>query len=212
MRHAPITRTSTPTKLLGIWRSNVGTRNDHRNPTNHHPAVHEGCSMRPSTDSVEVIESKLRSMLRFDPETGGMYRQHPHPRPNKKDPIGCLQQNGYLYITFFGHHFICHRLAWFLHFGAWPNNIIDHINGIKTDNRISNLRDVSNSENSQNKRCHRNGKTMGVALHRPGVWRVFLPKFFNGKTRPDSQKKHLGLYPTKQEAENALVEYFENLK
>jgi hypothetical protein len=45
-----------------------------------------------------------------------------------------------------------HRVAWAIHFGAWPALEIDHINGDRADNRISNLRDVSHAENMKNRR------------------------------------------------------------
>lgn len=45
-----------------------------------------------------------------------------------------------------------HRLAWLIHYGEWPKGHIDHINGIRDDNRICNLRVVTNKINCQNKR------------------------------------------------------------
>ena len=43
-----------------------------------------------------------------------------------------------------------HRLAWLLHYGTWPEGVIDHINRDKTDNRISNLRDTTTQVNNLN--------------------------------------------------------------
>jgi hypothetical protein len=55
-----------------------------------------------------------------------------------------------------------HRLVWFLHHGAWPKQVIDHINRVKLDNRVENLRDVSAAENMLN--AERSGPHSKVIL------------------------------------------------
>jgi len=65
---------------------------------------------------------------------------------------GTLTSLGYIRINISGKHYRAHRIAWLLHYGAWPQNHIDHINGNPSDNRIVNLRDVSNVENHRNKK------------------------------------------------------------
>lgn len=69
--------------------------------------------------------------------------------------VGEQVGNGYLYkgyqkVQLFGARYLAHRLAWFYVNGCWPENQIDHINGIRNDNRIANLREATNSENRQN--------------------------------------------------------------
>lgn len=64
--------------------------------------------------------------------------------------IGSIHANGYLHALINGERFLLHRLAWFYVHGVLPSGQIDHINRIKTDNRISNLRDVTPSQNSSN--------------------------------------------------------------
>ena len=64
---------------------------------------------------------------------------------------------------------MAHRLAWLYTHGKWPSKYIDHINGVKTDNRIANLREADNGENMQNqRRARRNSKTglLGVRWNR----------------------------------------------
>lgn len=114
--------------------------------------------------------SKIRQILKFYPETGQLvwreidatvYSQtearspeslalnHNSRRAGK--PAGHLDTDGYLKIGVFGKRHGAHRLAWVIHYGCWPNGVIDHINGIPIDNRIENLRDVTQRENSRNR-------------------------------------------------------------
>ncbi len=62
---------------------------------------------------------------------------------------GSITTHGYIEIMFNKKRYYAHRLAWFLSYGEWPN-IIDHMNGIKTDNRLSNLNSVFHRQNNQN--------------------------------------------------------------
>jgi len=63
--------------------------------------------------------------------------------------------NGYLAGTFFGVAIKAHRAAWAIHYGTWPKHHIDHVNGDRSDNRISNLRAATFAENAQNKEKYR---------------------------------------------------------
>ena len=65
--------------------------------------------------------------------------------------VGSHDHYGYLELRFGDARYKAHRLAWFLYHGEWPNDDIDHINGVRDDNRIVNLRVVSNSENCKNR-------------------------------------------------------------
>ena len=57
---------------------------------------------------------------------------------------------GYGRVKINGKSVLAHRLAWALHYGEWPDGAIDHINGIKTDNRLCNLRLATRAQNQQN--------------------------------------------------------------
>ena len=67
-----------------------------------------------------------------------------------------------------------HRLAWFLYYGEFPKYVIDHINHDVTDNRLSNLRDVSVKTNCRNQLVNKDNKIgiLGVSLLKNGRYRV----------------------------------------
>ena len=77
-----------------------------------------------------------------------------------------------------------HRAIWFMCTGFPPKNEIDHINRIRDDNRISNLRDVTASVNSQNKGLYKNNKSghVGVTYRQDSnKWRATMS--VNGKRK-----------------------------
>jgi hypothetical protein len=90
-----------------------------------------------------------------------------------------------------------HRIAWLIYYGEWPKNQIDHINQDPTDNRIENLRDVTNAENSKNKTLQNNNTTgyLGVSFYNYKGY-----KKYRARIRINSIDKHLGYYDTVEEA------------
>ncbi len=76
-----------------------------------------------------------------------------------------------------------HRVAWALHYGAWPVGEIDHINGDAMDNRIENLRDVAHADNMRNvkrSKANTSGETGVTWDPQSGKWRARLNT--NGRT------------------------------
>ena len=102
----------------------------------------------------------------------------------------------------FGKTHQAHRIVWQLHNGQIPDGLqIDHINGIKDDNRIENLRLDVNKENPQNisePQCNNTSGYLGVSWNeREKKWRAQI--MVKGK------RKYLGLYDTKEEAYEAYL-------
>lgn len=84
---------------------------------------------------------RLQEMFVHDPETGSIYKK-----------IGHQTTGGYVYIYVDGKQYPAHRIIWKLETGKDPDGVIDHINGVTSDNRVENLMDVSHAENMRNKR------------------------------------------------------------
>jgi hypothetical protein len=109
----------------------------------------------------ELDDYKLaKELFSYDPETGILKRTAPIMRSNGAgitsrgvgEPAGWLDGDGYLRVRMPKMRQIpVHRIAWLMQTGKWPKEQIDHINGVRTDNRWINLRDVSCAVNSQNR-------------------------------------------------------------
>lgn len=121
----------------------------------------------------------LRSVLTYNPDSGTLFwkarpdSMFPETAPggsrgaamswNKrwanKPAMMTKHGNGYLCGTLCGRKLLAHRVAWAVFHGCWPTHEIDHINGEKTDNRITNLRDVEPAINQRNIGAQSNSKS-----------------------------------------------------
>ena len=106
-------------------------------------------------DRVRPTQKRLRELFYYVAETG--YLQRHKPRTNKV-AFGCcsLATPGHYQVWVDGALYPAHVIIWVLVTGEWPDRDIDHANGVKTDNRWSNLRKASRSQNSANRKIHCN--------------------------------------------------------
>ena len=148
-----------------------------------------------------ISHKRLREVLNYEPETGIFrWKERISIRITVGKVAGSITNNGYVEIRVFGYRTTIHRLAWFYMTGNWPDKDIDHINGVRTDNRWDNLRAVTRSINLQNRRTAASHSTtgfLGVTRHQ-GRYRSMIR--FNGKTR------HIGCYDTPEQAYAAYVD------
>jgi hypothetical protein len=107
-----------------------------------------------------VLRWKRRSMAYFDSERS----QNSWNAKWAGSVTGCVSNGGYLTtrvsINGRSYSFLVHRVIWLLIYGVWPDTI-DHIDGVKLNNRPSNLRSVSQAEQTKSKATSRNN-TSGV--------------------------------------------------
>ena len=147
----------------------------------------------------ELTAEHLRSILNYDPETGIFTRKVRTSRSVRAgDVAGSVSGNGYLQISVQSRLYHAHRLAWLYVYGEWPKDQIDHINRIRTDNRIANLREVTHKQNNQNKSKPSNN-TSGY----PGVYWYKQSSKWQAKIKHNQKSIHLGHFSILEEALSA---------
>lgn len=93
-----------------------------------------------------------RELFTYDAKSGAMnWRVKPSRKVKVGDGITTVNGAGYIVVGYRGVRYLAHRIIWLMQTGDWPQGQIDHINHDRTDNRWSNLRDVSHEENARNK-------------------------------------------------------------
>ena len=147
-------------------------------------------------DAAEAL-ALLRPRLAYDPLTG-IFTWKQVDKFTTGTTVGmvagCCWDSGYILITVKRKRWLAHRLAWLFTYGEWPTKQLDHINGVRADNRIANLRDVSACENMRNQPCHRKGKPVGISFaKKTGRWHSSIG-LGNGR------RQFLGSFPTASEA------------
>ena len=143
------------------------------------------------------IESQLLEVLRYESETGLLFWTEKAHKSVKNKQAGTPDRLGYIIVLFNGKGYKAHRLAWLLTYGKWPSQMIDHIDGNTSNNKLSNLRDVDNKTNQCNRHKARTDSKSGLMGASPyrNKWKAQIKR--NGVI------KYLGLYNTAIEAHEA---------
>jgi hypothetical protein len=145
---------------------------------------------------------ELLSVVAYDPETGWFTRKHSKHCPwTVGNRTGSVAPKGYRLLHINNVYYMEHRIAWLIVHGEIPAGMtIDHINGIKGDNRIANLRLATDCQNS----CYRPRKSDNISGYK-GVYQRE-----NGRYRAvitvNKSRRSLGTFDTKEEAYAAYCE------
>ena len=137
----------------------------------------------------------LREIFDYNYNTGELFWAFPHHHCHRqvgKRAGSLCKTSGYRQVGLDGLTYREHRIIWKWCNGTDPEGVIDHINGIRDDNRIENLRDVTQKENMWNKEIV-DGQG-GVLCKRAGDYLAIL--YVNGK------RKFLGRFPIQKQAES----------
>lgn len=141
----------------------------------------------------ELTQQRLKELFKYDPETGVFTRRISRGGIKAGTIAGCRHSQGYLVIGIDRRLYLAHRLAWLYIHGRWPREQIDHINRVRDDNRLSNLREATPAQNIQNVK-----KPLGA------YWYEDRKKWSSG-IMVHGKKKHLGYFDTVEEAHDAYT-------
>lgn len=99
-----------------------------------------------------ITVERLRELLDYNPVTG-VFKWRPTLKMRRKGLVaGTQHTKWYWHIRVDKRWYLAHRLAWLYVYGRWPADEIDHINGVRFDNRIANLREATTTQNRQNRK------------------------------------------------------------
>lgn len=143
-----------------------------------------------------ITQQRLKELFNYCPDTGILTQKtRTSQRVKVGEDVGCLTRNGYLKIFCQGRNYRVHRLAWLYVYGDYPDEDIDHINGIRTDNRLCNLRLATRSQNNCNSKLRADNKTSYRNVHffkRTGTYQV--------QVRLNGKRVNGGYFATAEEA------------
>jgi hypothetical protein len=167
----------------------------------------------------------LRKIMRYEPDTGKLFWLERSPslfgpctqgaqraanvfnsRYANKEAFTSACKRGYMRGRIFMTNAYAHRVAWCLYYGGWPSIEVDHINQNKSDNRISNLRLATPSENRCNRGKQKNNKSGFKGVKKSateGKWVSYI--------RANGKCYYIGTFPSKNEAHLAYVQFAEKL-
>lgn len=142
----------------------------------------------------------LKEMLHYDPETGVFtWIQKKARLIRVGDEAGTVDAKGYRRIRINRQAYAAHRLAFLYMIGEFPPNEVDHIDGIRSNNKWANLRPATKNENAQNRKAtSANGRLLGVTYHKAQQrWRAQI--------RTNGKQLLLGAFRSAEEAHSAYL-------
>lgn len=163
----------------------------------------------------KINSDHLNKLFEYDKSTGILYWKYRdiseflnkrtylswNARFSGKEAFTSVNSDGYKNGSIYRKNYKAHRVIWCMVYGDWPKEI-DHINGIKSDNRIENLRNVDHSINMKNlnKTIANTSGVTGVGWHKAtNKWAAYI--------RSNGKHKHIGLFNCIKEAEKARIKF-----
>jgi len=159
-----------------------------------------GAIKEKSIMKIYVTQDRLKELLDYNSETG-IFTWKVNRGGKKKGSIAGATSLGYRNIMIDSISYQAHRLAWLYVYGKWPERDLDHINLERDDNRISNLRDVSDSENKQNQKMYKTNTSGYKGVH----WSKYDNKW-RASICHNYKNHYLGTFDNPLDASKAYLE------
>lgn len=144
-----------------------------------------------------ITHSELKKRLSYNPDTG-VFTRLLYARGSVAGTINC---KGYVAIMICKKLYLAHRLAWLYVHGAFPTKAIDHIDGNRANNAISNLREDAAQLNNQNRRNSQSNSNSGVL----GVHFDSRKSKWVAQIRHSGKNRHIGVFDSADDAHAAYV-------
>lgn len=117
--------------------------------------------------------AELRAWLDYDPRIGIFFATRSRKQVKAGQAVGWTDDKGYIRFFLNKELHLAHRTAWFWVHGVWPSSEIDHDNGLRSDNRIDNLREATSEQNGFSKNtCRSASGFKGVTLYKKRKWQA----------------------------------------
>lgn len=149
-----------------------------------------------------VDVERLKELLCYNPDSGVFtWKCSPRNRTLPGDVAGCRADTGYEIVVVDQQRIRLHHAAWAMVYGEMPRGQIDHINGVRHDNRIANLRLATHAQNMQNTAIRKDSTS--------GVKGVHLRKDtgkYSAQITVDGKSMYLGCFDTLEAAQNARLQ------
>lgn len=143
---------------------------------------------------------RLRELLAYDPGSGLLTWQVSRGKAQPGRIAGSVNTDGYVRIMADGERISAHRAAFALMTGAWPEATIDHRNGVRSDNRWSNIRPATSRQQAQNRKAPVGAASALLGAHRDRERNCWLARI-----RHEGRTTHLGRFASAEEAHDAYM-------
>ena len=153
----------------------------------------------------KITREQIAARLDYNPQTGVFTWRTVLPFSSVRvgGVAGSMTSTGYIEIYIEFARYRAHHLAWVLTYGVWPNDLIDHVDGNRSNNAIANLREATKTTNAQNQRRAQRHNRLGIlgVTQRKGDH----AKPFQAMITVSGKAKYLGVFETAAEAHAAYL-------